>query len=372
MEVLDPKLRLRVLASAAAAVGSGLTVARIDADGMPLVYANPGFLRMTGYRRDEVIGHDCAFLQGPRTDRTEVARIAAALHRREPVRARLVNYRRDGTPFWNDMLLTPVDWPAGEVHYYVGLQQDITLEVEREEALARGNRKLAEQADALQALNGSLHAFSSAVAHDLRGPLGVLGSLATAAQTALSAGDPGKAAQLMGQVGDTTRQLSGLVASLLEACRAIESPLAVTSVDLSRLARDALDELRRNEPQREVDAWVEEGLRVRGDEALLRSVLTNLLSNAWKFTRDRQGARIEVGRSPGGEAIQVRDNGVGFEATDDGFLFKPFHRLHTHRGFPGTGLGLSTVRQILHRHGGGVRARGVPGAGASFEFWLPE
>ena len=100
-------------------------------------------------------------------------------------------------------------------------------------------------------------------------------------------------------------------------------------------------------------------------------MLQNLIDNAWKFTRQRDDARIEVGRTDAGEFF-VRDNGAGFDPDFIGKLFRPFQRLHSQTDFSGHGIGLASVKRIVERHGGSIRAEGKPGEGATFYFTLPE
>jgi light-regulated signal transduction histidine kinase (bacteriophytochrome) len=143
--------------------------------------------------------------------------------------------------------------------------------------------------------------------------------------------------------------------------------LESSAVDLTQLARDTLEALHQRDPQRKVDARVDEGLVARGDRRLLRIVLENLVGNAWKFTSKTEAARIEIGRDAEG-AFFVRDNGVGFDAAYAGKLFNAFQRLHKESEFPGTGIGLATVRRVMARHRGRVWAESQPGHGAVFRF----
>ncbi|HEX2066722.1 MAG TPA: ATP-binding protein, partial [Candidatus Thermoplasmatota archaeon] len=126
----------------------------------------------------------------------------------------------------------------------------------------------------------------------------------------------------------------------------------------------------RAEPARAVAWHVEPGLACEGDELLLRTLLLNLLGNAWKFTSNVPAPLIEVTRAGDGRAICVRDNGAGFDMAYAAKLFRPFERLHTAAQFEGTGIGLATVQRIVERHGGRVWAEGRPGHGAAFYFTL--
>ena len=145
-------------------------------------------------------------------------------------------------------------------------------------------------------------------------------------------------------------------------------------VDLSGLARTVADELKADEPSRQVRIDVEDELAAQGDPVRLREALQNLIGNAWKFTSKQSEARIEFGADVrDGESVYfVRDDGAGFDATDADNLFQPFHRLHYDAEYEGVGIGLATVRRIVQSHGGRIWAEGAVGRGATFYFTLPE
>jgi signal transduction histidine kinase len=138
-------------------------------------------------------------------------------------------------------------------------------------------------------------------------------------------------------------------------------------VDLTALARGVAAEVARGYP-RKPRLVVQEGLTVEADERLVRVVLENLLSNAFKFSSHASDPAVDVGREE--DAFFVRDNGAGFDEAHAGRLFEPFTRLHKAEEFPGTGVGLAIVHRVVRRHGGKVWARSAPGAGASFYFTL--
>jgi signal transduction histidine kinase len=146
-------------------------------------------------------------------------------------------------------------------------------------------------------------------------------------------------------------------------------------VELSALAREIIGELRADQPERDVEVRVADGLLASGDPHLLRLALTNLLANAWKFTSNRRHATIDFGRYSQGDragtvVFYIRDNGAGFNMDYAGKLFEPFQRLHSAAEFPGNGLGLAIVQRIIRRHGGQVWAESRPGSGATFFFTM--
>jgi len=164
-----------------------------------------------------------------------------------------------------------------------------------------------------------------------------------------------------------------LIDDMLQLSRVTRAEMRHEMVNLSALAESVLEELQHGEPARQVETAIQPGLESMGDPQLLRIVLVNLLSNAWKFTSRQPAARIEFGLdgSNGEPAFFVRDNGAGFDMQYAGKLFGAFQRLHSPSEFPGTGIGLATVQRIIHRHGGRVRAEGAVGQGAGFYFTLP-
>jgi len=137
-------------------------------------------------------------------------------------------------------------------------------------------------------------------------------------------------------------------------------------VDLTSIARSVAGALQKREPGRQVQFEIRDGVSTVGDERLLHAVLENLMSNAWKFTRDRKPARIEFGMSGG--AYYVRDNGAGFDPSHASKMFRPFQRLHSSREFEGMGIGLATVQKIIERHGGRAWAEGEVEKGATIYF----
>jgi light-regulated signal transduction histidine kinase (bacteriophytochrome) len=166
--------------------------------------------------------------------------------------------------------------------------------------------------------------------------------------------------------------MAQLIDSLLDLARVTRSDMRQDAVDLSQLARATAERLRSAEPERQVELLVAETLPCVGDGRLLGIAFDNLLGNAWKFTRARGSARIEIGgeRENGLTTFFVRDNGAGFDMQYAGKLFGAFQRFHSHEQFEGTGVGLSIVQRIIHRHGGRIWAEAEVDKGATFYLTL--
>lgn len=241
---------------------------------------------------------------------------------------------------------------------------------------ASGNADLAAPApQRLEGVGAESEAFTAAVAHELRTPLSAMESFCTLLQQSLADIPDHPSRRSSQSYADRLhagiRQMGEQVEALTRLSRASAADLKIEDVDLSALARELLDALLARHPGVTHDLSVQAGLLVRGDRALLRVLLENLLGNAWKFSAGQPVVRIAFGREPGeGGAYFVRDHGVGFDMAQASRLFQPFERLHAHAAFAGTGVGLATVRRIVGRHAGQVRAVGRPGEGATFYFSL--
>jgi light-regulated signal transduction histidine kinase (bacteriophytochrome) len=242
------------------------------------------------------------------------------------------------------------------------------------ELIAKAQAELEEAHARLTAAHKELESFSYSVAHDLRAPLRrILGFSQALEEDNLAQLDAG-GRDHVARIREASVRMGSLIDDLLGLARVTRQDLKRVQVDVTALATELVEELRGQEPGRRVAVEIEPGMQVYADQALTRVLLLNLLANAWKFTRNVPEARITVAWerkdrwSP--DLFMVRDNGAGFEMAYAGKLFGAFQRMHTLAEFEGTGVGLATVRRIVERHGGTVRAEAAVGAGATFRFTL--
>ncbi len=234
--------------------------------------------------------------------------------------------------------------------------------------------RVAERTQQLEAVNRELESFSYSVSHDLRAPLRAIDGFSQIVQQRY-AGQLDEAGRgYLDRVRRASQRMGELIDDLLKLARISRGELRRQDVDLSGIAQAVIEDLRRAEPEREIDCQIQEGLSAYGDPGLLRVVLDNLIGNAWKFTRRSKDPNIEVGKiDHDGEMVYfVRDNGAGFDAAYADKLFQAFQRLHQESEFEGTGIGLATVQRVIRRHKGLIWAKGEPGQGASFYFTLPQ
>jgi hypothetical protein len=226
-----------------------------------------------------------------------------------------------------------------------------------------------ERTAALTAINRELDGFSFVVSHDLKAPLVQVDTItrSLADQSAeLDEVTRGQVARLR----HSSQQLTNLFEGVQTLFQITRGDIRREDVDVSQVAADVVADLRSKEPNRHADVDIEPGLQVNGDAKLVRILIRNLLSNAWKFTRNEARATISVGKEVvGGETrIFVRDNGVGFDMIYAHKLFGAFQRLHSQSEFAGEGIGLASAQRIVNRHGGRIWAEGAVGEGAAFFF----
>ena len=319
--------------------------------------------RLFGYQRQELEGQLVEIL---------VPEAARAMHSRRRARymadpvprplhsgLQLTGRRRDGSTFPAEISLSAIDTDEGTL--ITAAVRDVTQRRRQQDELERVNRNLA--------------SFAYSIAHDLRTPLRALAgySAALLEDCGDSLGEAGRgyakrieaASEHMGALIDDLLQLSGVSRAVLH----------LQPVDLGAEAAGIAGELQHDSPERRVRFTIQQPVWASADPVLIRTVLRNLLGNAWKFTAGRRDASIEFGTRPAGADARVccyvRDNGAGFDFAYVHKLFRPFQRLHTTSEFPGTGVGLASVREIVQRHGGRAWAEGAVGEGATFYFTLP-
>ncbi|HUR49290.1 MAG TPA: response regulator [Acidimicrobiales bacterium] len=251
------------------------------------------------------------------------------------------------------------------------------LRKELETAEARAANELAQTRAALveelERKNKELEAFSYSVSHDLRAPLRSIDGFSKALLDQWADGLDPKAKDYLGRVRASAQRMGELIDDLLELSRVGRAELRRGHTNLSEIACTVAAELRKRDPDRQIEINIQDGLVADADRRLMHIVFENLLGNGWKFTVKAEQPRIEVGSSlsDDGPVYFVRDNGAGFDMTYAEKLFRPFQRLHSTEDYPGTGIGLATVQRIVDRHGGRVSSEGMVGRGATFYFTLP-
>jgi len=313
----------------------GITITDPDLPDNPMVYVNDRFVEMTGYDRDDAVGVNCRFLQGEDTDEEPVSRLREAIDAREPESVELLNYRKDGTPFWNRVSIAPIRDGDGSVSEWVGFQEDISAFKEREAALERQNERL--------------DAFAGIVSHDLRSPLNVAQGRVELAREL--ADDP----ECLDAAVDALDRIESIVDHTLTLAREGETVGDPEPVSVAEVAADSWETVDTASASLSIEA---DGV-ILADPDRLRNLFENLVRNS--VEHGGEDVRIRVGDLPNG--FSVEDDGPGIPDTVRDDLFEPGES-----GVAGnTGFGLAIVQEIATAHGWTVEAVDAADGGARFE-----
>lgn len=266
---------------------------------------------------------------------------------------------------------------AGRAVKMSGTVQDVTERKRAEEEVRKLNveleQRVAGRTKELQAAYDELEAFSYSVAHDLRAPLRIIEGFSRILLKEYDKSLDSTGRDYLARVQGASQRMGQLIDALLKLSHVMRTGITREDVDLSALAGNVAEELKKSQPERRAAFVIKEGLLAKGDPSLLRLVLENLIGNAWKFTSKKEQAAIEIGietAADGSAVYFVKDNGAGFDMKYADRLFNPFQRLHAEIEFPGTGIGLATVQRIIQRHGGRIWADGQKDRGATFYFTI--
>lgn len=338
-----------------------------NADG-GIFWYNERWYEYTGTTHEQMEGWGWQVVHDPEVLPRVLEKWKAAIGCRQPLNMVFPLRGADGVfrPFLTRVV--PIKKPDGSVVRWFGTNTDISEQKKTEEEL---EERVALRTAELQALNKELESFSYSVSHDLRAPLRTMDGFSQALLTSLPTLDE-KSRHYINRIRFGAQRMRSLIDGLLLLSRTTRAELQSKQVDLSELARLVTQDLRKEEPNRQVEIRIEPELRTIGDSRLLQAALQNLLGNAWKFTAKRERAMIEFGKLNDRPApvFFIRDNGAGFDMEYADKLFMPFQRLHAESDFQGTGIGLATVQRVIQRHHGRIWAEAAPGEGATFYFEL--
>ncbi len=366
--------RNQSLAAAVDATSNAVVVTDPNLPGNPIIFVNPAFTRMTGYRASDVIGKNGRLLQGRDTDRATIDRLRKAISARKSVSVTIRNYRKDGRTFWNELTINPVVDERGQVVQFVGVLTDVTDRVRAEEALKAAK----EQAEFA---SRSKSEFLANVSHELRTPLNAIIGFSEVMKMEMFGAIPqAQYRDYIGDIHDSGVHLLTLINDILDLSKIeagkfelhptdIELPMLVDSC--LRLVKDRavngkltlIADLMPNLPP------------LRADERAVKQMLINLRSTATKFTP--AGGRVTVGAQIGGDGdylLTVSDTGIGIDEKDIEKAMAAFSQVDSalNRKYAGTGLGLPLVRLLAELHGGDIELESAPGQGTTVTVRLPQ
>lgn len=336
-----------------------------------ILYINEACERVFGWSRDDFYSDPVFYRKLAHPDDVgELERLTVDVRRNGRGHAEYRIVRPDGSVRWVHTEAYLVSDDEGRPVRHSGYTRDITTRREAELHTLKLNaeleRRVQQRTAELVELNRELETFSYSVSHDLKEPVRAIEGLTSILIADHAPGLSADAHGLLQRLQTGAVRMRCLIDGLLALSRVERKPMELVEIDMQRVAREVAASLIAETMGRRVQLTIGDLPDCRGDETLLRLVLTNLLSNALKFTRDRELAQVEIGWN--GSAYFVRDNGVGIEMRHAERIFAAFERLHAHDRYEGSGIGLATVRRIIERHHGRVWVKAVPGEGSTFFF----
>ena len=352
---LELRLAVRARTQQAAVISNlwaGVVVTDPSQDDNPIVLANPGFTAMTGYEFEEVVGQNCRLLQGPQTDETAVDEIRRAIAERRKASAVMQNYRKDGTPFWNELTISPVFNEAGELINFIGLQRDIT---ER--------KKLEDLRDDLVHM----------IIHDLRSPLSAVGGYLELLRKGIDEASAPTLARYVSRALRSSDLLQEMITSLLDIKRleAGEMPMFVQEEDLAPLVQNAVEACGGEAGGKSLAFDIRDRVTVRCDADLTSRVVANLINNALKFTPADGRVQVSIAARGDQAMVEVSDTGRGIPAEYHERIFEKFGQVEARKMRHSTGLGLAFCKLAVQAQGGSIGVRSEPGKGSTFFFSVP-
>jgi PAS domain S-box-containing protein len=257
---------------------------------------------------------------------------------------------------------------------FFAVVNDVSDRLQMERQLVESANRLGQQTAELEQLNRELESFSYSVSHDLRSPIHQVLSYVELLKDEAISHSESERNKYLEKVERAAVNMNSLIEALLRLAKASREDLKREKIDVSRLVKQLAAVQKTTDLNHQVELVVEQDLSVIADPELLSASLDNLLSNARKFTRDRENARIEFGAKTidGERVFYLRDNGIGLDMDDTTDVFSPFSRYHDANKYEGSGIGLATVKRIINRHGGRIWMESRKDSGATFYFTLPD
>lgn len=339
----------------------------IDQPGPRIIYANPAFRKNTGYSLEEVLGETPRILQGPKSDRATLDTVKSALNAWQPVEAELINYRKDGTEFWVDMIIVPIVDANGWCTHWVSIQRDITERKQLEQELRNALNRERE-------LNDLKSRFISTTSHEFRTPLAAI--MSSVEILDYFDNSETERQELFKQIYASIQHLTMLMDDVLFIGRTESGRLELDCIDLDveAFCRDIFSEAERSLGKHHRFSFICEGMARRGylDPKVLRQTLSNLLSNAVKYSAPGSLITMVLDFRPDNAVrMQFRDQGIGIPLDDQPHLFDFFHRGSNVGTISGTGLGLAIVKKGVDLHGGDISVESQPNQGTTITLTLP-
>lgn len=370
-ENLDGEARFRNVFESAN-VGKSLTLVSGE------MYVNQAFSDMLGYNREELQMKSWKDIT-PAEDIAPIEKLIKdtySVPNDKGIRIIKRYIKKDGSYIWTDVSGKLIRDEHGIGLYHIATIIDITDRVKAEEALECLNNelesKVKERTFELETLNKELQAFNYSVSHDLRTPLRILRTYASILTQDYAKKLDNNGQKYLQNIHKSADRMDKLITDLLNLSQVTRSEINPELVNMNELAESVFYELATEEERNSFDIKIESLPVAWCDPSLIRQVWQNLIGNALKYSSKADTKKIELYASEDKNGITyfIKDYGAGFDINFSKKLFTAFQRLHNSEDFPGSGIGLAVVHQIVKRHGGSVNAESTLGEGATFSFTL--
>lgn len=356
-----------------AALDEHSLVSITDTDGI-ITYANDKFCEMSKYTRKELLGQNHRIVNSNYHSPDFFRGLWNTILSGQVWKGEIRNRAKDGTIYWVSTTIIPFLGENDKPVQFIAIRTDISERKHAEERISKLNSALEIRAAALETANKELDSFTYSVSHDLRAPLRAIDGFSHMVIKDHAEQLDVEGYRKLNVIRNEAHRMQLLIDDLLAFSRLGRQPINSILIDMETMAKEVFDELSAQYPERKLRLHLQKLPPALGSESLIRQVWINLISNAIKFTRDREIGEIEIGAQDGGDSGQIysiKDNGVGFDMRHANKLFGVFQRLHNQEEFSGTGVGLALVQRIIIRHGGLVWAEAKIDHGATFYFSLP-
>ncbi len=333
-------------------------------------YLSPSCQELLGYLPEELIGTNPMIFH-PEDIKKVQHELTRALQGEKGSNLEYRVLTKTGDVKWISHSWSPI-FIDKKIQSIISVITDITERKTTENKIKKLNDNLMRRSIELAVANKELETFSYSVSHDLRAPLRSIDGFSQALLEDYGNLIDENGKEYLNRVRKATQRMSQLIDDMLRLSRLTRVEMTMQKVDLSSIATTVIEDLKKTDPKRKITFINDKKLIAEGDANLLQILLENLLGNAWKFTKKCKNAEIEFGKTKHNQetVFFVRDNGAGFNMKYVDKLFIPFQRLHDDADYQGTGIGLSIVSRIIHRHGGRIWADAEENKGATFYFTL--
>ncbi|MFZ5971349.1 MAG: ATP-binding protein [Bacteroidota bacterium] len=355
----------------------------IDLPGPRIVYANQAFTRMTGYTLEDVVGKTPRILQGPATDRAQLNKMRENMAQWKGADAELINYKKDGEEFWNSFSLVPVADETGYYTHWVSIQRDVSARRRLEEYSRQKLEKLVRERT--EELNASLqkekqlvelkNQFVAIASHEFRTPLSTIKFATNFLQQYIDKVSGEEVHRKLKKIEDQVTHMTALLEDVIMAGRTglNKIPVVKTDVNLSQFVERIVEEVENSTKNTHKVKLINTANceKLNTDEKLLRNIFINLLTNAIKFSPEKNFIELQVREEFDQLVIEVKDEGIGISERDQARLFEAFYRGSNVTSIKGTGLGLSIVKKAVEVLGGEIEIHSKENEGTQVKVTLP-